>query len=121
VRQLVIRCVDHEYGMDILESVYVSIEHKDVHDILYHGRDKHGDPNDDGQIAIVRFDSINDVTEFDETRIKYGYEMRLTVRKYSKFETTVDNALVDNLEITGTANFDSGETETITVTDTDII
>lgn len=118
VRTLVIQCVDHEDGMDVLESISISVNNPDINDIFYSGRNAHNESSDDSRIASVTLESINNITEHDETDTDHLYEMRLTVRLHSHFTMTRENSKVDDLTITGTVTNDNGDTDTLTVTDT---
>ena len=118
VRSLIIQCVDHEDGMDVLESLFASIDNPAVGDIFYNGRTAHNAADDGSRVASIRLESISNLTEHDETDIDHLYEMRMTVRRHSSFTMTRDNSKIDDLTITGTVTNDAGDTDILTVTDT---
>jgi hypothetical protein len=118
VRTLVIQCVDHEDGQDVLESTFVSIEHPVVNDILLAGRGPHNTDDAESRFTAIQFISINNLTENDETDIDYKYEMRLSVRRHASFSLTRDNDRVRTLSISGTITNDSGDTLDVEIEDT---
>jgi len=118
MRKLVILCVDHADGMDVIEAVYVSVEHPAVQDVLNKGSDGHNGTDDASRVAIVSVESMANATEHDETDTDYIYELRLNVRRHAPFALTREDHIIDGVTITGTVTSDSGDTSTLTVTDT---
>ncbi len=118
MRKLVIACVDHSDGMDVLEDVYTSIEHPAVGDILQKGSDGHNGTDNASRLVIVNFESIGNATDHDESDTKHVYELRLDVRRHASFSLTRTNHIFDDVTITGTVENDAGDIDTLTVTDT---
>ena len=100
VRQIDIEC-HSEDGMDVLESLLVSIHNPGVNEIL-----------DAGRIVIMDMSEIADVSTLDESpyRRDFIYRISIRVRKHARFAKTRIDHVIDTVEIDGDLISDTGET-----------
>lgn len=105
-RQLTIEC-HSEDGMDILESLIVSMHNPGVDEIINNGR-----------LVIIDIGEITNLTEIDESPypIEYVFSVDFRIRKEARFSKSRTNHILNDVTATGTLESDSGAEHTITAT-----
>jgi hypothetical protein len=119
-RILVVQCVDDINGMDVLESVAISIEHPAIQDILGQGRDAHNNADTPSRLVIVEDQGIDNDTTDSESETDYIYTQRFLVRRHATFSLVREDLLFDDMSLSGKI-FKSDDVSEIPITVTDTI